>query len=63
MSKHIHTKESSFIPAPYPIMTEYEDAFVESYSKNLAMGIAETLKYIAKKTAEEIKQNAKEELS
>lgn len=51
------TKESHFIPSPFPAVTEYENAFVKEWNKNTAKAVAEVLQYMAKATAAAIKEN------
>ena len=37
------TKESHFIPSPFPAVTEYENTFVKEWNKNTAEAVAEVL--------------------
>ena len=50
------TKDSHFIPSPFPAVTEYENTFVKEWNKNTAEAVAEVLKYMAKSTASAIKE-------
>lgn len=50
------TKQSHFIHAPFPVITEYENAFVKSWNENAANAVAEVLKYMAQATASAIKE-------
>lgn len=50
------TKESHFIPSPFPAVTEYENTFVKEWNKNTANAVAEVLKYMAQATASAIKE-------
>ncbi len=54
------TKESHFIPSPFPAVTEYENTFVKEWNKNTANAVAEVLKYIAQATASAIKETKEE---
>lgn len=56
MSKHNH---SHFIPAPFPVITEYENAFIREWRKNTAKAVTEILHYAAKATADAIKESKK----
>lgn len=56
MSKHNH---SHFIPAPFPVITEYENAFIREWRKNTAKAVTEVLQYVAKVTSNAIKENKK----
>jgi len=60
MSKK-QTKDSHFIPSPFPAVTEYENTFVKEWNDNTAGAVAEVLKYLAKATASVIKDNEKKE--
>jgi hypothetical protein len=55
------TKESHFIPSPFPAVTEYENTFVKEWNKNTANAVAEVLKYMAQATASAIKETKEEE--
>lgn len=48
-------KKSHFIPSPFPLVTEYENKFVEEFNNNLAGAVSEVLKYMAKSTAFAVK--------
>ena len=50
-----HNHESHFIPSPFKVVTQYENAFVKSWNENTAHAMADILKYIAKATADAIK--------
>ena len=50
------TKESHFIPSPFPAVTEYENTFVKVWNENTANAVAEVLKYMAQATASAIKE-------
>lgn len=50
------TKDSHFIPSPFPAVTEYEDTFVRVWNENTANAVAEVLKYMAQATASAIKE-------
>lgn len=54
------TKNSHFIPSPFPAVTEYENTFVKEWNKNTAEAVAEVLKYIAQATASAIKETKEE---
>lgn len=54
------TKDSHFIPSPFPAVTEYENTFVKEWNKNTAEAVAEVLKYIAQATASAIKETKEE---
>lgn len=54
------TKESHFIPSPFPAVTEYENTFVKEWNKNTANAVAEVLKYMAQATASVIKETKEE---
>lgn len=54
------TKESHFIPSPFPTVTEYENTFVKEWNKNTAEAVAEVLKYMAQATASAIKETKEE---
>ena len=54
------TKNSHFIPSPFPTVTEYENTFVKEWNKNTAEAVAEVLKYIAQATASAIKETKEE---
>lgn len=58
MAKHNH----KFIPSPFPTVTQYENAFVNSWKKNTAEAVAEVLKYMAQATAFAIKNNEVENI-
>lgn len=55
------TKNSHFIPSPFPVVTEYENTFVKEWNKNTAEAVAEVLKYMAKSTASAIKETKEEQ--
>lgn len=57
MPKHNHDNDSHFIPSPYKVVTGYEGAFVKAWNKSLAAAVSDVLKYIAKATADTIKQS------
>lgn len=50
------TKDSHFIPSPFPVVTEYENTFVKVWNENTANAVAEVLKYMAQATASAIKE-------
>lgn len=50
------TKESHFIPSPFPTVAQYENAFIKSWEKNTAEAVAEVLRYAAKATASAVKE-------
>ena len=54
------TKNSHFIPSPFPAVTEYENTFVKEWNKNTAEAVAEVLKYMAQATASAIKETKEE---
>lgn len=54
------TKNSHFIPSPFPAVTEYENTFVKEWNKNTAEAVAEVLKYMAQATASVIKETKEE---
>lgn len=54
--KNVDVKNGHFIPSPFPVVTEYENAFLKSWNENTAEAVAEVLKYIAKATASAIKE-------
>ena len=54
------TKNSHFIPSPFPTVTEYENTFVKGWNKNTAEAVAEVLKYMAQATASAIKETKEE---
>jgi hypothetical protein len=54
------TKESHFIPSPFPTVTQYENAFIKAWNKNTAEAVAEVLQYMARATASAIKENREE---
>lgn len=54
MSKgHNH---DNFLPSPFSVVTAYENKFIEEFNKNIAISIKDVLKYIAKVTAQTIKE-------
>lgn len=53
-----HHHESHFIPSPFKVVTQYENAFVRAGNENTAAAVAEVLKYIAKATADAIKSGS-----
>lgn len=53
-------KDSHFIPSQLPAVTQYEDEFVDEWNKNTAEAVGELLKYLAKSTAEAIKEKGAE---
>lgn len=55
-----HSHESHFIPSPFRVVTQYENAFVKSWNESTAQAVAEVLKYIAKTTADAIKNGVLE---
>lgn len=56
-----HKHEHKIIPAPYKVITQYENEFIKIFNDNMAEAVADVLKYVAKATASAIKQeNAKE---
>ena len=50
-----HTHDTHFIPSPFKVVTQYENAFVRAWNNNIAEAVAEVLKYIANATAVAIK--------
>lgn len=56
--KHKH----EFIPSPFPTVTQYENAFVNSWKRNTAKAVAEVLKYMAQATAFAMKNNEVENI-
>ena len=54
------TKNSHFIPSPFPAVTEYENTFVKEWNKNTAEAVAEVLKYMAQATSSAIKETKEE---
>lgn len=54
------TKNSHFIPSPFPAVTEYENTFVKEWNKNTAEAVAKVLKYMAQATASAIKETKEE---
>ena len=54
------TKNSHFIPSPFPAVTEYENTFVKEWNMNTAQAVAEVLKYMAQTTASPIKETKEE---
>lgn len=54
--KHDH---DHFLPSPFSVVTSYENLFIKKFNDNLSAAVADVLKYIAKVTANEIK-NTKE---
>lgn len=50
-------EHSHFIPSPYRVVTSYENAFIKEFNDNLSGAIAEVLKYIARATEVDIKNN------
>lgn len=56
MSKK-QTKNSHFIPSPFPAVTEYENTFIKVWNDNTAEAVSEVLKYLAKETAFAIKND------
>lgn len=48
---------SHFIPSPYKVVTDYENAFIKEFNDNLSGAIIEVLKYIARITSNDIKNN------
>lgn len=54
------TKNSHFIPSPFPAVTEYENIFVKEWNKNTAEAVAKVLKYMAQATASAIKETKEE---
>jgi len=57
MAKHNHDKDSHFIPSPHKVVTGYENAFISDWNNTLSAAVGDVLKYIAKVTSENIKQN------
>ena len=62
MAKHNHDKDSHFIPSPYKVVTSYENEFIRKWNNNLAHAVGDVLKYIAKTTANNIKNGETIEL-
>ena len=50
-----HKHDTHFIPSPFKVVTQYENAFVRAWNNNMAEAVAEVLKYIANATAVAIK--------
>ena len=50
-----HKHDTHFIPSPFKVVTQYENAFVRAWNNNIAEAVAEVLKYIANATAVAIK--------
>ncbi len=50
-----HNHESHFIPSPFKVVTQYENAFVKSWNESTAQAMVDILKYIAKATSDAIK--------
>lgn len=59
MANHNHNKDSHFIPSPYKAVTSYENAFIRSWNNSLAAAVKDVLKYVAKATADSIKNGSK----
>ena len=57
MAKHNHDKDDHFLPSPYKVVTSYENAFIKKWNDNMAEAVSDVLKYVAKVTADEIKQS------
>ena len=55
-----HSHNDHFLPSPYPIFTSYENAFIKKFNDNLSGAVAEVLKYIARATAQTIKEEGQE---
>lgn len=55
-------KHNHFIPSPFPTVTQYENAFINSWKKNTAKAVAEVLKYMAQATAFAMKNNSVEDI-
>lgn len=51
-----HSHDDHFLPSPYPVVTSYENAFIKKFNDNLSGAVAEVLKYIARATAQTIKE-------
>ena len=50
-----HKHDTHFIPSPFKVVTQYENAFVRAWNNNMAEAVAEVLEYIANATAVAIK--------
>ena len=50
-----HKHNTHFIPSPFKVVTQYENAFVRAWNDNMAKAVSEVLKYIANATAIAIK--------
>lgn len=50
-----HKHNTHFIPSPFKVVTQYENAFVRAWNDNMAKAVAGVLKYIANTTAVAIK--------
>lgn len=48
-------KKIGILPSPYSVVTSYENAFVKKFNDNIAVAVADVLKYIAQATASSIK--------
>lgn len=48
-------KKVGILPSPYSVVTSYENAFVKKFNDNIAVAVADVLKYIAQATASSIK--------
>jgi len=49
--KHDH---NHFIPSPYKVVTEYENAFIKKWNETMAAAFVEVLKYMSKATKQVI---------
>ena len=49
-------KHNHFIPSPYKVVTEYENAFIKKWNETMAAAFVEVLKYMAEATKIAVKQ-------
>jgi hypothetical protein len=50
-------EHNNFIPSPYKVVTEYENAFIKEWNETMAAAFVEVLKYMATATKTAIKTN------
>ena len=55
-----HSHDNHFLPSPYPVVTSYENTFIKKFNDNLSGAVTEVLKYIARATAQVIKEEGQE---
>ena len=48
------------MPFPYPVVASYGNTFIKKFNDNLSSAVAEVLKYIARATAQTIKEEKQE---